>query len=136
MNKIMKPFKPRTNQIVRIIHKGLLRIYVLFIGIVFYGALATSHFAVAQPMHDTHDMGHGQTTACITLCTPTTPRNDSPTFEDDNEDNQKNAMYLQTSSREMTSALSIRHGEIARAVDDFEPPPGSPAYIALSVFRS
>lgn len=132
----MKPAKPRANQIIHITRKGLLRIYILFIGIVFYGALATSHFASAQPMHDTPDTEHGRTTACVTLCTPTAPRNDSPTFEDDNEDDQKRNVFFQISSRDITSAFSIRHSEIARTVTDFEPPPGSPAYIALSVFRS
>ena len=108
---------------------------MLFIGIVFYGAFATSHFAAAQPVHGAHDMEHGQTIACITLCTPTTPRNDSPTFEDNDEDDQKHGVLFYVSSREITSALSFRHSEVARAVTDFEPPPGSPAYIALSVFR-
>lgn len=125
-----------TNKVSHVARRGVSRMFIVLMGTLFYGALATSHVAAAQPMHSMHGMDHGvRSTTCITLCTSTTPQNESPTFEDDDEDKQKPDVSFQPDQAQVILALSYRHTEIARTVTEFEPPPGLPAYILFSVFR-
>ena len=121
-----------TNKVSHVARRGVSRMFIVLVGTLFYGALATSHVAAAQPMHG---MEHSRSTTCITLCTSTTPQNESPTFEDDDEDKQKPDVSFQPDQAQVILALSYRHTEIARTVSEFEPPPGLPAYILFSVFR-
>ena len=109
--------------------------FIVLVGTLFYGALATSHDAAAQPMHGMDGMEHSRSTTCITLCTSTTPQNESPTFEDDDEDKQKPDVSFEPDQAQVILALLNRHAEIARTVTEFEPPPCLPAYILFSVSR-
>ena len=109
--------------------------FIVLMGTLFYGALATGHVAAAQPMHSMDGMEHSRSATCITPCTSRTPQNESPTFEDDDEDKQKPDVSFQPDSAQIILALSYRHAEIARTVTEFEPPPGLPPYILFSVFQ-
>lgn len=131
----MRIVNPITHKVTHAARKGVSRMFIVLMSTVFYGALVSSHVAAAQPMHNMHGMEHGRSINCITLCTSTTPKNESPTFEDGEEDKQKPDVSFQPDPAQIILALSHRYSEMARAVTDFEPPPGLPAYILFSVFR-
>ena len=123
------------DRIAQLAYNGLSRMFIVFIGALFYAALATGHVAAAQSMHNMHGMEHSRNTACITLCTSTTPNNESPTFEDNDEDKKKPDISFQPDPTQIILALSEQHTATARIATEFEPPPGLPAYILFSVFR-
>ncbi len=131
----MRIVNPIASKVTHAARKAVSRTFIVLMGTLFYGALAGSPVAAAQPMNGMHGMEHGRSTNCITLCTSTTPKNETPTLEDGEEDKQKPDVSFQPDSAEVILALSYRHAEIARTVTDFEPPPGLPAYILFSVFR-
>lgn len=133
----MQIVNPAIKYRARIAHRGIARLFVAVLGMLFYGALMTAHVAAAQPsMHNMHGSGHSSNTTCVTLCTSTKPGSESPTFEHEEEDKKnKPDTSFQPDQVQIILALSNRHAEIARIATDFEPPPGLPAYILFSVFR-
>jgi hypothetical protein len=133
----MQIVNPATRHRARITQRGLARLFIAILGMLFYGALMTVHVAAVQPsMQTMHGSDHSRSTTCVTLCTSTTPGSESPTFEHEEEDKKnKPDVSFQPDQAQIILALSVRHTEIARAATDFEPPPGLPAYILFSVFR-
>lgn len=113
------------------------RIAAAFLAVLIYGVLSVSHVAAAQPtMQGMAHMQHGQSVTCATLCNLTTPTNEQPVGgEDDGEDEARPTQTAQYLSLDAIPALARLHSDTARKVVKFEPPPGLPAYILLSVFR-
>ena len=114
----------------------MVRSILIIIAALLYSSFTTVHEAHAQQNMHMEDMKHTGAT-CVVLCNPTKPKDEKPTLQNVKKEDKKHApssLYALT-SHDVFAYLSFRQSETARIATRFEPPPGLPAYIALSVFR-
>lgn len=114
----------------------MVRSILIIIAALLYSSFTNVHEAHAQQNMHMEDVQHTGAT-CVVLCNPTKPKDEKPTLQNVKKEDKKHApssLYALT-SHDVFAYLSFRQSETARIATRFGPPPGLPAYIALSVFR-
>ena len=109
--------------------------FIALLGVLSFGAHAS---ALPQtPSHDSGSTNHStNSSSCITICTAATPYKEEfidEISEDDDKDRQPFYLLDQPS---VITTLQKEHEQRSKTALAYEPPPGSPAYILLTVFRT
>lgn len=110
---------------------------------VLFGVMSIGAHTGAMPPQLSHSVGamdHGlnsTSSSCMAICNPALQQKDEFTDQIDQDDNDKDKepYYLQFQPLSIEELVK-EHDQQTRVAIWHEPPPGLPAYIALSVFRA
>jgi len=84
--------------------------------------------------HTSNGTSHGtSSSSCISICALVSAYKNELTEREDDE--PPTPFYLKFQASPLL-ALQVEHRQQANRLVNFEPPPGSPAYIRLAVFRA
>ena len=110
--------------------------FIALLGVLSFGAHAS---ALPQtPSHDSGSTNHSaNSSSCITICTAATPYKDEfiDEISEDDDDKDRQPFYLLDQPSVITT-LQKEHEQRSKIALAYEPPPGLPAYILLTVFRT
>ena len=118
----------------QILRKSASLSLVLLLGVLSFGTHASA-MTQDSTTHAMSGMSHSMSSSsCATICALATPhKNELIEMDEDDEPTKPFYAQLQTVS---LLALQEEHRQQTNRLVEFDPPPGSPAYIRLAVFRA
>ena len=118
----------------QILRKSASLSLVLLLGVLSFGTHASA-MTQDSTTHTMSGMSHSMSSSsCATICALATPHKNE-LIDRDEDDEPPKPCYAQLQTVSLL-ALQEEHRQQTNRLVEFDPPPGSPAYIRLAVFRA
>lgn len=119
----------------QILRKSASLSLVLLLGVLSFGTHASA-MTQDSTTHTMSGMSHSMSSSsCATICALATPHKNELIEMDEDDDEPTKPFYAQLQTVSLL-ALQEEHRQQTNRLVEFDPPPGSPAYIRLAVFRA